>query len=668
MRSIVAHRREVVVITISILVFIVVLLFSSQLIFFWTTFSIDREKTRVEAALKQELDYVTKQREEIISLHILDEAFKNNDLSQLSALSQVEAKKRNLDSVSLTDKYGFIIYRTSLPGQMGDNIFQTTIHGREVAKGKTVNAIINGARIPLAIISASLVYEQNNPIGSVIVGRTVNNLYAERFQREYLSRGEQVVFYTSQEGIVGDSLNDKDKTRLINTYFSLGSDVGAQNLSGLSKEIKMGNDYYIVYHIAFSGIEESPGGAFVLFPIRHGLLSLFLAGSITLLLLLLLLSSLYKFLDNHKHRMQFFLLLGIVMFFVVYFVTLVKLNRSAIELKKSPYLIYNSVIKFEPESDVISQSSEKTVAIKVFTGGEDINAVSVVVNYDSKVVEVLDILTTKSFCDPSFFLEKEISKEKGEVRITCWVPNPGFSDSIGIVAELLVLPLDLKPISLKFAKETQVLANDGLGTDVLRFAVDGYYEVVRQKFADADIQRPIPIFSPSHPNSNRWYKNKNVRLSWPKLLDGTYYYDLSHNPNLSAEDNILSTASNFLDIPIDDGIHYFHLYAKDARGKLGPISNFKIMIDSTSPLSPKIRSSSEMVKKGDIVRFDFTSEDELSGLQSGFYIKINDSIFLPVNPPFYIPFLDSGDYPVFVRVFDRANNFSESSVIIHVDD
>lgn len=672
-----AHHKEIAIITATILVFTTILVFSNQLISFWSFTSTKEAEAQVELAIKQELIDISKQREEIIFSGILNSALKNNNLSQLLILAQDEVKKRNLDFIVITDKDGFVLARSGLSVQQGDNIFQTTIQGRDVALGKTVTKIVREIQNPLTFLSGSYIFEQNQPIGSIFVGHILNTAFANHFQEEHLKQknGEgEIIFYTRQEGVIGDSFDDKDKTQLVSAYFSLGSDLVAQNLTGLSKEIKIGDNYYTIYHIVFSGIgiEASPGGAFVLFPTHYNLSSLFLASSIAILLLVLLSFSLlfkfqfkFKILSQPKH-IPTFLLTSLTLFVVMYFLTLNKLESSSIKLKKSPYIIYNSILKFEPESDVISQTSEKTIALKVYTGGEAINAVDAVIKYDPKAVEVLDIITTNSFCDPSFFLEKEINAEKGEVRFTCGLPNPGFSDVAGTVAELLVKPLGLKPISFEFSEETQVLANDGLGTNVLRAVTGGYYQVVRQKFATADIKNPIPVFSSSHPNSNRWYKNKNIKLSWPKLSGGTYYYTLSRNKALSAEDAILSTTNNFLDTFANNGIYYFHLQAKDAAGKPGLASSYKIMIDTTPPIPPTIKASNTIIKKGEIVRFEFASKDALSGLQSGFYVKINEGILLPVKPPFYIPFLESGEYHIVIRVFDKANNFSDSSMVIYV--
>lgn len=662
------HRREIIALVTTILIFLVILSLPCAIIDFWGDFSFKKDEARIEVATQKELDDISKQREEIIKSEVFNAPLKRDDLLDILTISQFESKKRNIDII-VTDKDGFVFNRSHMLGQRGDNIFQTTLQGIDVAKGEIVTSVVKGSRSPLELISSSLILEKGKPIGSIFVGHVFNDNYAASIQDTYLKKGEQVVFDTLQDGIIGDSLKDKNKTDLLNAYFSLGSDIVSSNFSGVKNEIKIGNDYYIIHHLQFDGLGGSPGGAFILFPINHILISILLAISVTILFFVLYYIAIFllKFLYHHKHRLPFLLVIGFVLFIFIFFASLARLDYFVKELNKIPYLIYNSTIKFEPESDIVKLSSEKTIAIKVSTGGESINMVSAIVKYDPKRVQIIDILTTNSFCDPSFFIEKEIIAEKGEVRITCGSPNPGFSGSIGTIAELLIQPLSQKPITLEFLEETQVLANDGLGTNVLRMATNGYYQVISREFNFSNIKNIIPIFSLTHPNSSRWYNKKEISFSWPKLLDATYYYNLNQNSIFNKEDKMLSTKDNNLDTSVvDDGIYYLHLQAKDNKGKIGPVSSFKIMIDSTPPLIPDIKVSSNVIKKGEILRLDFSSSDILSGLQSGFYVNINNNIFLPINPPFYIPFISSGEYPITVRVFDKANNFSDNKITIDV--
>lgn len=172
------YRRAIIMMMISLFVFTLFLLFSSQLITLWSSVSIKKEGVKIEASIQQELNYISKQREEIISSRILNDAIKNSDLASLGIFLQTEVKKRNLDFIVITDRDGFVLARSGLTVQQGDNIFQTTLQGRNVARGETITAIVHGVKNPLTSISASYIFEQNNPIGSILVGQIFDTSYA----------------------------------------------------------------------------------------------------------------------------------------------------------------------------------------------------------------------------------------------------------------------------------------------------------------------------------------------------------------------------------------------------------------------------------------------------------------------------------------------------------
>ncbi len=662
------YYRELAVAAVCFLIFAAVLIFARPVLVALSIHQAGKEEKRVSEIIKRDLSEVSEQRREIIDSGVFINPLERNNLLDILVVAQAEAKKRNADII-ITDKDGFVLARSHMPGQRGDNIFQTTNHGREIAEGEIITAVVRGGRNPLVLVSGSYIKDKDKHLGALIVSHLLNDTYALNFKKENLKKGEQIVYYTSQDGIVGDSLEDKDKTRLISNYFSLGSDKGKEKLAQASQEIKIGDDHYIIRNLSFPVYGENNNGAFILFPVNHSFYAFHMAGSTVFLFLILFYICFFPWFIKCRRRRKLILLLFLVLiFFVIYFISLVRLDSTSIELRKTPYLIYNSTIKFTPDSDIISQSSEKTIAIQVLTGGESINSVSAVIKYDPLVAEVIDIQTTKTFCDPSLFLEKEINKEKGEITITCLSPSPGFSGAVGILAELLIQPLGTKPISLEFTDETRVLANDGLGTDVLRKVTNGYYQVINEKFAEADTPNTVSVYSPTHPNSNRWYKNNNLKLSWPGKPGVSYYYSLSKNSDPTKEGRIFVTKNNSLSASLNDGVYYFHIQPMDANSKLGTVSTFKVMIDASPPDKPVIKASAKTIKKGGVVRLYFTSSDKLSGLQSGFYAKTNGGTFFPVKPPFYAPFLNTGDYTIVVRVFDKADNFSESSINIHVTD
>lgn len=193
LKFIFAYRREVIVTTVSLLIFIIALLFSSQLINFWSAISIEKEETKVEAAIQQELQNISVQREQIIASGTLAGALKRNSPLELLAIAQAEAKKRNLDFVVITDKDGFVLARSHLPMQTGDNLFETTAHGRIIDMGETITVAVRGARSPLIFVSASPISDGGLPIGGITVGYTLDNSYATRFKNNIYSKGVKLL-------------------------------------------------------------------------------------------------------------------------------------------------------------------------------------------------------------------------------------------------------------------------------------------------------------------------------------------------------------------------------------------------------------------------------------------------------------------------------------------
>lgn len=623
--------------------------------------------SRTEKSLNQNLEYLSEQTKQIASSGNLNYYIEKKGSLNFSSILDNEGKNGNIGIMLLTDKEGVVLSRIGETSLQGDYIFLTTSWGRALLNGKDVKSFEKGMPSPLIMIAGDFIKKNGEVIGSLFSGYSLDNEYAAEFKEQYLSKGTNLAFYTKEEGVIGTSFGNKETARLVNAYFNIGSELVSKNLPDLKKEIQIDGKYYFVKNIIFPGIEESPGGVLVFYPSPHQYQSLGFA-IIILLIFLLIEPQIHRSLFDHSvKRKKHIIILSIgslIIFLTSFYVTLYKLDKNAIGLKEPVYTIFNSIIKFEPESDVLNRLSEKRIAIKVFTGGEAINAAEAVVDYNPQMVKVLDIITTNSFCNPDLFIKKSINNENGKVDIICGLPTPGFSEPSGILAELLIQPLKNGELTLRFGEATQILANDGLGTNVLRLAINGNYQISGRD-ERKDIAGPILIFSYTHPNSERWYKRKNVRFSWFGIKGATYRYALNNNPDfIPGEENITFENSLSFDVA-KDGVYYFHLLP-EVNGNVGVVAHFKVMIDSTPPLPPIVKTSQTNINAGEIVRFAFVGQDELSGIQTGYYVKINEGILLPVVPPLYMPFLSSGKYFVTIRVFDKAGNFNDTEVEIKV--
>lgn len=669
-KLLISFKKERALIVTSLLVLILllmVLFFSERIVYVLYQPFVKSTVSRTEKSLNQNLEYLSEQTKQIASSGNLNYYIEKKDSLNLSSILDNERKNRNIGIMLVTDKEGVVLSRRGEPSLQGDYIFLTTSWGNALLNGKDVKSFEKGMFPSSIMIAGDFINKNGEVIGSLFSGYSIDNEYTVKFKEQYLSKGTNLAFYTKEEGVTGTSFKNKETVKLVNTYFNIGSELISKNLPDLKKEIQIEGKYYFVKNIIFSGIEESPGGVFVFYPSPHQYQSLGLAIIILLIFLLVEPRIHHSLFDHSVKRKKHIIILfigSLIIFLTSVYVTLYKLDKNTIELKEPVYTIFNSIIKFEPESDVSNRLSEKRIAIKVFTGGEAINTAEAVVNYDPQMAEVLDIITTNSFCEQDLFIMKAIDNENGVVDIACVLPSPGFSEPNGIVAELLIQPLKGGQLSLHFGDETKVLANDGLGTNVLRLAIDGSYNIVSYD-DQQNIKEPLTVFSYTHPNSERWCKRKNVQFSWFDIKGAKYRYALNNIPDfIPSEENI--TSENSLSFDVDkDGIYYFHLLP-EVNGNVGTVAHFKVMIDFTPPLLPIVKTSQTNINVGEIVRFAFVGQDELSGIQAGYYVKIDEGILLPVAQPLYIPFLSSGKHFVTIRVFDKAGNFSDTEVEIKV--
>jgi len=213
------------------------------------------------------------------------------------------------------------------------------------------------------------------------------------------------------------------------------------------------------------------------------------------------------------------------------------------------------------------------------------------------------------------------------------------------------------------------LLNDSYGTNTLTSRGRGVYTLLV----------PPPegpkVYSPTHPDQNKWYKNNNPTFSWETeegITDFSYSFD--RDP-VSVPDSI--SDGNFTSVSysaIEDGICYFHVKAKK-EGVWGGASHYAVQIDSTAPagFTPTIEPSAQTTEKQPLVFFSTT--DGLSGM-SHYTLKYIDitkerkeeesGFFQEVISPYKLPSLESGKYLVVIRAYDIAGNWREETVKIEI--
>jgi hypothetical protein len=367
---------------------------------------------------------------------------------------------------------------------------------------------------------------------------------------------------------------------------------------------------------------------------------------------------------------------------------MVSLKRSQIFLKSLAVVSIIASFYFAASADAATLSfstgqgysvgQDFPVNVTVSTvAGESINAISASISFDPSQLELISISQTHSIITmwaspPSF------SNQAGTADLEGIIPNPGFMGQNGIVATLNFKVLSAGSTQLLFT-QASVLANDGLGTNVLTSAPSKSVYIGVGAASNSSTNDQVPpgapsapvIISPTNPDPTKWYATSSPSFSWtvpPDVTAVRLRYDsapiavpsVAYSPAISSK-----TLSK-----IPDGIYYFHAQFKNANG-WGAIANFKFSIDTVPPTPFQIIEAhpDNVTDPRPILLFNTT--DALSGMDH-YDVKVGDLAFQTIDAatvssnPYAPPDQTAGEKTIVVNAYDRAGNETTESTTIDI--
>lgn len=327
-----------------------------------------------------------------------------------------------------------------------------------------------------------------------------------------------------------------------------------------------------------------------------------------------------------------------------------------------------AILKIDPPQGTFYVDSSFDVSIILDTGGETINAVEAELFFPPNILQVTTPTAAQSFIaiwtSPPTFSNKD-----GYVRFQGGVPSPGLKTSQGVLSTVTFRATQPGKVVLEL-KNSRVLLADGSGRDILGTTLGARYTI-----SVAPPQGPF-VYSSTHPEYTKWYRDKNVNFAWDKDADVSEFswsFDKVPNgvPDTVADGDKASVSFE----NIEDGLWYFHIRAN--KGNVwGGVTTFPVKIDTMSPamftveLDPKNR-----VTEGTRTLAMFRTTDTLSGIDryevkvvniSGAEKTEGSTFFIEGESPYTLPELSVGNYDIIVRAYDIAGNFQESSVKLEV--
>lgn len=324
-----------------------------------------------------------------------------------------------------------------------------------------------------------------------------------------------------------------------------------------------------------------------------------------------------------------------------------------------------------PASGTYHVGSTFDVSIQVDTKGQEINALQMQLSFPTDKLQLVSPSAGSSIIE-IYTTPPRFNNSTGEVEIIGGIPN-GINVPNGLVSKLTFRVKSVGQASLRFTGQSQILLNDGRGTNVLDDTFGATY-----KLELPPQQGPI-VISDTHPNQDEWYQNDNVNLQWDVGFPpaDNYSYSVSTNAADTPDDTPEGTATKTSYNKMPSGINYFHIKAfRD--GHWGGVSHYSLKVDNISPAEFTIAVLPSIRTNVTTPIFEYRTTDSLSGIEK-YEIKVmplkvegrdkaavGEDLFIEAESPYRSSELAYGSYDVIVRAYDKAGNIRESSRHIEI--
>lgn len=327
-------------------------------------------------------------------------------------------------------------------------------------------------------------------------------------------------------------------------------------------------------------------------------------------------------------------------------------------------LIQKATVSFSPKAGSFTQGSPFEVPIMIDTHGKSVNAVELYIQFDPRKLTIVDPVGRQSvvgvWIEPPTY-----SNSLGTLKLVGTIPG-GITTSAGLIAKITFKGIAPGESRVTFLKKSQVLANDGLGSDVATTFGSASYGVVPQP------PEGPRVFSETHPFSEYWYNNHTPVLAWERDEGVSAYSFVVDDKPFTIPDNESDTTEQRVSLPdMQNGVRYFHIKAK--KGSVwGGTTHFMFRLDTIPPadFTPAYERISSGAVQGRVLVSFFTT-DSLSGIDH-YEVGVIDKaeslevspVFVEATSPYQLPVKTSGNVRVLVRAYDAAGNVIDKQLDI----
>lgn len=332
-----------------------------------------------------------------------------------------------------------------------------------------------------------------------------------------------------------------------------------------------------------------------------------------------------------------------------------------------PDITNAATLNLSPATGVYSAGSTFTVRVTVDTAGKPINAAEGTVTFNPQELTVISVNKAGSIFN-LWVTEPVFSNSAGTVSFSGGLPS-GYTGSGGTVFSVTFRTTSASNARVSLTGGS-VLANDGMGTNILTRMNGGTYTVqapstnpvaeVVEYVAPANTPAAPRVVSDTHGDSSLWYQSNQANLSWQLPAGVTAVRTLLDKSPSSVPtkvyDNPISEIS-LTDLP--QGVSYFHIQFKNADG-WGRVTSYRLAVDSDKPskFDISLDENTDSADPAQVLNLDV--EDLTSGVTL-YKVKIdNDEVFDYLDEDetkkLKLPNLTPGYHTIIIEAFDKAGN------------
>lgn len=315
-----------------------------------------------------------------------------------------------------------------------------------------------------------------------------------------------------------------------------------------------------------------------------------------------------------------------------------------------------TTLEARPLTIVRNTGETFTVSLYVTTSGTAVNAVSGALVFPRDTVDFVSVSREGSVVSiwPEEPVYKDLS-DTGSVNFEGVILG-GFSGKEGKIVSVVLRAKKPGVADLKIT-EASVLANDGLGTNLLATIIPSTL-TIKAKLPEAAVPK---IVSTTHPDQAGWYAKSSATFSWAVPKDVSFVAHAFDAAPGTIPSEGGSTVSTYTTSMLSDGVWYMHVRFKDAKGVFGPTSHYKIQIDTVRPENitvQEVEAASETTLGTKYFALD--AFDALSGI-ARYEISVDDTKVDDVSASSKVirsvTGLRPGNSALKVVAYDAAGNF-----------